>query len=53
MASGGDPSVYPGIDFRTFWPDQDVQFMENMLRATGKFHIIPKYDEKILKNPMI
>ena len=46
MASGGNPNNYPDIDFKTFWPESDVNFMENMLRATGKFHIIPKYEEE-------
>ena len=45
-ASGGNQNDYPDIDFKTFWPETDVNFMENMLRATGKFHIIPKYEEE-------
>ena len=45
MASGdsGDSNIDPRIDLKSFWPEDDVRFMERMLRATGKFHIVPIY----------
>ena len=38
MATGGSDSI---IDTRI--TEDDIRFMENMLRATGNFHIVPKY----------
>ena len=43
MASGGS-DIDPRIDMNNIWEDGDVKFMESMLRATGKFHIIPIYE---------
>ena len=43
MASGGS-DIDPRIDMNKLWDDGDVKFMESMLRATGKFHIIPIYE---------
>ena len=45
MASGdsGDSNIDTRIDLKSFWPEDDVRFMERMLRATGKFHIVPIY----------
>ena len=40
MASGGS-DIDPRIDMNKLWEDGGVKFMESMLRATGKFHIIP------------
>ena len=38
MATGGsDSNIDPRIT------ENNIRFMENMLRATGKFHIVPKY----------
>ena len=44
MASGGDENTDRNIDLKRDWEDSDIKFMERMLRATGKFYIIPKYD---------
>ena len=43
MASGGS-DIDPRIDMNKLWDDGDVKFMESMLRAMGKFHIIPIYE---------
>ncbi|MBV2113413.1 MAG: hypothetical protein KUF82_20870, partial [Candidatus Thiodiazotropha sp. (ex Ctena orbiculata)] len=38
MAEGGED---PKVDLKTFWPDKDVEFMVEMLRATGRYEVVP------------
>ena len=38
MAGGGEN---PKVDLKTFWPDKDVEFMIEMLRATGRYEVVP------------
>ena len=38
MAEGGEN---PKVDLKTFWPDKDVEFMIEMLRATGRYEVVP------------
>ena len=38
MAEGGEN---PKVDLKTFWPDKDVDFMIEMLRATGRYEVVP------------
>ena len=44
MATGGNPDN-PNVDLTKFWEDKDIEFMANMLRGTGKFHVVPLYEE--------
>ena len=46
MATGGPSDSNAKIDLQTFWPEKDVQFMASMLRGTGKFHVVPIYEEE-------
>ena len=45
MATGGNPDN-PNVDLTKFWEDKDIEFMANMLRGTGKFHVVPLYGEE-------
>ena len=38
MAEGGEN---PKVDLKTFWPDKDVEFLIEMLRATGRYEVVP------------
>ena len=37
-AEGGEN---PKVDLNTFWPDKVVDFMIEMLRATGRYEVVP------------
>ena len=38
MAEGGEN---PKVNLKTFWPHKDVEFMIEMLRATGRYEVVP------------
>ena len=44
MAEGGEN---PKVDLKTFWPDKDVEFMIEMLRATGRYEVVPLESENV------
>ena len=46
MATGGPSDEKSKVDLTRFWAEQSVEIMAPMLRKTGKFHVVPKYEEE-------
>ena len=46
MATGGPSDEKSKVDLTRCWAEQDVEFMPAMKRETGKFHVVPRYQEE-------